>query len=430
MRTAGKYARIFLFSAMIGTTFVGSPLLARTSEDATALRALRSAPVHARKAKSLLERQSVGEAVKAAELAVAGDPRNADYRALLGRAYLAAGRFGSAGQSFQDVIALGAGNGRVMLNLAMCHVALGDRDGALNWLERTKHSLPIADYGLGLALAGQPGAAISVLETSVQHEQAGPRERQNLALSYAMAGRWREARVVAAQDISADRVNDRMMEWAAFTSPRNSWDQVAAVLRVRARLDAGQPSALALARFPSAVSPIEAAKADAPVAAPVTVAPATDEPALASVEQALADHPPMAEGGRETAPIEVAIDPVTPVAQPVTIMRPVHARFAPKGRFVVQLGAYRTRANAQLAWGQAVARHGVLAATPALMTRVASRPLYRVAAGGFATRASAEALCNAIRHRQGRCFVRAIGGDKPAQWTVKTRAARTQIASR
>lgn len=426
---ASKYARIFLFSALIGSTLGESPLLAGQSGDDAVLRGLRSAPAQARKAKSLLDRQSPDAAVAAAESAVASDPRNADYRLLLGRAYLAAGRFGAAAQSFQDVIALGAGTGRVMLNLALCQVALGDHDGALNWLERARDTIPAADYGLGLALAGQTDAAISVLEATSQNEQAGPRERQNLALSYAMAGQWRQARAVVAQDISADKVNTRLMEWAAFVSPHNSWDQVSALLRVKAHLDTGQLSELALGRFPDPVS-VDVAEADLPIIAPVSAEPVTGEPVLASIDQALNDSAEPYYSAGEAVPVDMNAVPAVPAFQPAIVMHPIPGRLATKGRFVVQLGAYATRANAQVAWGKALARHGVLSSASSLLTRVAQRQVYRVAAGAFATRASAEALCSAIRRNHGSCFVRALDGDMPVQWTAKARASRTQIASR
>jgi LysR family cys regulon transcriptional activator len=51
--------------------------------------------------------------------------------------------------------------------------------------------------------------------------------RQNLALSYALAGRWDMARIAAASDMSAADLDARMEQWAAFAQPKGAPDQVA-----------------------------------------------------------------------------------------------------------------------------------------------------------------------------------------------------------
>ncbi|NDS27982.1 tetratricopeptide repeat protein, partial [Escherichia coli] len=57
---------------------------------------------------------------------MANDPQNAEYRALLGQAYLLAGRFASANQALGDALTLNPGDGRVALNLVLAKIAGGD----------------------------------------------------------------------------------------------------------------------------------------------------------------------------------------------------------------------------------------------------------------------------------------------------------------
>ena len=43
--------------------------------------------------------------------------------------------------------------------------------------------------------------------------------RQNLAYAYALAGNWRAARVMAAEDVPADQLDARLAQWAASAAP-------------------------------------------------------------------------------------------------------------------------------------------------------------------------------------------------------------------
>ena len=79
------------------------------------------------------------------------------------------------------------------------------RNDALAFLDFARATLDPADYGLALALAGRPADAIPVLQHAAGSPRADARVRQNLALAYALAGDWVNARVVASQDVSAGR---------------------------------------------------------------------------------------------------------------------------------------------------------------------------------------------------------------------------------
>ncbi len=245
----------------------------------------KKAESEAKQARKALAQRKGDKAVQHAEAAVANDPSNADYRALLGQAYLLAGRFASAGQALNDALTLDPDNGGVALNLTLAKIAQGDWAGARAMLQANAERIPASDRGLAFALAGDPVAAIDILTPAVRDPSATAKTRQNLALSLALAGRWREAAQLAGMDIPPDQLQARIMEWTSFARPTNAYDQVASLLGVRPVQDPGQPVALALAQQPNIAV---AAAAPAPAADSVDAfmpgAPASAEQQVATVE--------------------------------------------------------------------------------------------------------------------------------------------------
>src|SRR5690606_19605158 len=155
--------------------------------------------------------------------------------------------------------------------------------------------------------------------------------RQNLAFAYALAGRWREARLMAEQDVPADQVPDRIEQWAMLAQP-GAWQQrVAGLLSVPAGVvDTGQPSALALANTPS----IEQLAAEA--APPAELAPALAE-AEAPAPMPTLELPPVAAPARPASfeaafasPIPSAAQSPAPSPSPAQSLAVSHdaARFA------------------------------------------------------------------------------------------------------
>lgn len=225
----------------------------------------KKAEAEARDARKALAKRRAPEAVQHAEAAVANDPTNGRYRALLGQAYLLAGRFASAGQALTDALTLNPEDGRVALNLALARIAQGDWAGARQTLQTHADQIPASDRGLGFALAGDPVTAIEILTPAVRDPGATAKTRQNLALSLALAGRWREASEIAAMDVAPDQLQARLLEWASFSRPTSAYDQVASLLGVRPVQDVGQPIALAL----SHQAGVAVAAATPPSAVPV-----------------------------------------------------------------------------------------------------------------------------------------------------------------
>jgi Flp pilus assembly protein TadD len=389
---------------------------------------------------ALANRQG-GDAVRWAEAAVELRPQIADYRAVLGQAYLLAGRFASARTTFNDALTLSPGDGKVALNMALAQIAEGDWTGARQTLDSNSGSIPVSDRGLAMALAGDPISAVNLLLPVAKQPGADAKLRQNLALSLALAGRWQDARMVAGMDLSPTDADKRMTEWAAFARPASRYDQVASLLGVTPAADPGQPVALALnastpvvASAPAPVeaympkAPAEVATASAPVdagtTAPAAVAAIT--PAVstvvfgprAEVVQPLPAQP--AVGGKAplikapksaikaAAFIKPMAAPTTPGAAKVSVS---------KGNFYVQLGAYDSTGVARDAWGRASRAYSGFAghAPTGMSVTVNGRNYYRLSVGGF-DQNGAKQLCAAYHAKGGTCFVRTGAGDKAVSW--------------
>jgi Flp pilus assembly protein TadD len=457
---ARRILTIGVSALVLGAPVVGGPSLIgglAVASDTVAQDAKQAAK-QAQAARKALKGGNAQKAVTHAEAAVAFDPKNGEYRQLLGETYLFAGRFVSASQALNEALSLDPANGRTALNLALAQIAVGEWNTARRTLETHADSIPASDRGLAIALAGDPATAVQVLSAAARQPDANAKTRQNLALSLALSGQWQQARAVAGVDVSPGQLDARMLQWVSFARPQNAYDQVASLLGVTPAADRGQPEQLALARsMTTAVAaqqvadPVEAYMPDtgaatgvAAVAAPaatavdtamkgVEIAPAITAPSgqqivfaprqevVQAVPAAAAVKPAVARvetGARK--PLQIAIK---------TAAAPDVAGFKPgKGSWFVQLGAYDNAGVAQDAWGRAVRRtpalQGMTPSSASVTTGAGS--FQRLAVGGF-DRAGADTLCRKVRAGGGNCFVRSGAGDKAASWV---KPGRVQVASR
>lgn len=402
---------LVLGGTMVGCTANGGGVASASARD-TGTDA-RAAAANADKAARALAKRDVAIAVPRAEAAVALAPRSAEYRSLLGRSYLQAGRFTSARAAFADALSLRPGDGRVALNLALSQVATGDWQGARATLAANQGNIPAADLGLAVALSGDPANAVSILTSAARTPGADAKVRQNLALALALAGEWQGARVVAAADMSPADVDARLAQWAIFARPAGTSDQVASLLGVRPVPDTGLPIALAL------VAPVQVAEAVVPEK-PVPVA-------VASVDTSAIPTPDAPMGLRFAAPVERAT--LIRPARGATKVAVASIRPAPtSGQWYVQLGAFKNAGAAKDAWAHATRRDASFRGrTPTGMNvSVKGAAFYRLSVGGFA-RGDADGMCKRYRAVGGACFVRAGAGDRMAQWLRPNGA---QVASR
>ncbi len=263
MNSQRNYRRIFGYavtSAMVGA------LLASCATEGKSTRADASAS----QAQEALAEGQTPEAIRLAEEAVVGEPRNASYRAMLGRAYMDAGRFASAASAFDDAMTLGDSSTRTALSMALSLIGEGKQQEAVALLGDWEKDIAPSDAGLAYSLAGDPARGIALLETSIRGGQNTAKSRQNLAYSYALAGRWREARLMAQQDVPADQIDNRIDQWSRTVAPEAYQARIATLLNVPHNVaDAGQPTRLALANSPEVNQLLaEAAGAGTNAAAP------------------------------------------------------------------------------------------------------------------------------------------------------------------
>jgi len=273
-------------------------------------------------------------AVAAAERAVAGAPRDAGYRALLGQAYLLDGRFISAETTLRDALALSPDQPKTVIRLALAQIGRNNQAGAHETLTAAPVETPPADLGLAFALSGDTQAAIALLDAAARSPGADGRVRQNLALAYALDGRWAEARATAAQDLPENELNTQLVRWAQIANSRAGWQPIAALLNVKPKLiDAGQPAELALAPASAPAATAVAAVApsappaftpNAPAATPAAVVAAAKAPAPAPVAAAANTPVPAVAAAVPHAPAPAAIAPAiaTAAAPPPAVAAP------------------------------------------------------------------------------------------------------------
>jgi Flp pilus assembly protein TadD len=261
----------------------------------------------ATRAMAALNSGQVPMAIDFAERAVANTPNDVGFRALLGNAYFAGGRFASAEGAYKDSLSLYPNQPQVVLKLALVEIAQGKTVEAVNLLAAAGDLINPADSGLALALAARPKDAIQVLESAARQPGADARVRQNLALAYALSGDWTEARTIAAQDVPANQLDTRIQQWMQFASPKKASDQVAAMLGVTpAVVDPGQPVRLALRKADTRM----AQAAPAPAAAPQPQVVAQPRVAAPQPQVAMAAPVPV-------PPAPVAVTPPVPAPQPM-----------------------------------------------------------------------------------------------------------------
>ncbi len=413
------------------------------------------------KAQSALVKGNSDKAVSHAEAAVLAEPRNGSHRAMLGAAYMESGRFQSAATSFGDAMTLGSTDARTILSYALAETAIGNGRVALATLKEYRDVIDPADLGLAYALAGEPARGVHILSNALRGGQNTAKVRQNLAYAYALQGNWRAARLMAAEDVPADQINERIASWAADIGPEAYQTRVANLLGVKAKRDSGQPTRLALSNFSdtdqmvaeaaaSAPAPQLAANgelpavgapapaiATAPVIAPAVLAAPAPIPVPAASAEAAVEKPPVRFAAAFGSPVakpaastssryvsnpvvqnlpsnysaaaKKAPKPAPRVAQSTPQRRMVASSATPKvesnGTHLVQLGSYNSRATAEAASKKLQQRHSTLKGRDMVITeaRVKGKTYWRVAAAGFA-QSSAKSACSSLKAKGQGCF--------------------------
>ena len=412
------------------------------------------ADMSAGKAQTALAKGQPDKAMSHAEAAVLAEPRNASYRAMLGATYLEAGRFQSAATSFGDAMALGDNSPRTALSMALAQIAAGDSAGARNLLADYREDLDPADLGLALALAGDANQGVHILSNAIRSGHNDAKTRQNLAYAFALKGDWRSARIMAAEDVPGDQINNRIAEWASTVAPEDFHRRVAKLLEVPVVGDIGQPAQLALANTPSMQQMVAEAASEMPVTAP-RAAPALAIASPARELPPLVSHTPVSPAAPApvsrpaAAPAQHSAEsrsanfsdafaaaqpsvsaPPAPraVSQPVVQKTPVRtAARGPvkRGDHMIQLGSFSTRELAQRAIGIYAKRYANLDQYDMVISqaRVNGKTYYRVAAGDMG-KSEARTMCSSVKVRGFGCIAYASATPLPGAVDSGVRIAR------
>lgn len=443
--TSPVAARALVAGLVLAGVAVAPPVLARSAE----------------KAETAMASDEMTSAVRYAEKAVAEAPRDGASRALLGQAYLRAGRLASARAALREATMLGEASPRVALMLALAEIGSGDARTGVMILAQQADAIPAADRGLAFALAGETARGVEIISADIRAGNDNPKNRQNLAYAFALDGRWREARMMAAQDVPADVLDQRMTEWAMHARPDQAAQRVAALVGAQLREDRGMPTALALANYPAPASAapapvMAAAEPAAPIAAELPAvetqfaeaAPVTAPAAPLASAVAVADVP----ASNVTRVAVVQPTPAAPAtklvakAAPVKVAAPRQALVKPAaaklaaapakakaalpvpqagGSHVAQLGSYGSMADARAGWKTLQARYANLRGSQPVITqaKVDGKDYWRVAAGGFDAK-GAGAMCTAVKAGGNGCLAIARPTAVAAKADSKVRMAR------
>ncbi|MEQ8744643.1 SPOR domain-containing protein [Parasphingorhabdus sp.] len=448
--------------------FGGGSVASMSSQPATA----KDGAKYAKKAQQAMDKGDVEIAIAYAERSVADVGSDPETRALLGQAYLSAGRMASAERSFQDAMELGKSDARTILSLSLALLGQGKAEKAKALVVNNRQYIPAADYGLALALTGDSKTAVEVLEQAIRESNVTGRTRQNLGLAYALDGRWKEAKLMAVQDVAPAAVNDRVMEWAQMARPGAYETRVATLLKVTpVANDPGQPVRLALrsSNAPTNIaasaeedygrevasfdrnSPLPAIgpapKADGEVdflaaenkikVSSVTVPASTAAGRVQTSAPATTVQPTkFVVESSKSAPVRTAAVQTStaakPVLQKIAYQPAAKATGSSSGTHLVQLGAFSSPEGAKRAWGILSAKNSDLNAFQYASSRinVKGKTLYRLAAIGFGNEQTAEAMCAGIKAKGGNCIVRhATSVNKVAPSRMASQAVK-KLASR
>jgi hypothetical protein len=354
---------------------------------------------------------------------------------------------------------LGDNSTRTALSLALALDGEGKFDQAVAVLSDWEKEIAPADLGLAYALSGRPDRGVEIMANAIRGGDNTPKMRQNLAFAYALAGRWKEARLMAAQDVPANQVGDRMQEWAQMAQPQAWQTRIASMIGAPAGVqDAGQPVELALANNPSVEQLATEASAYAAPKAELAANDAPEAPAASAELPAAAEAAPQVAVASYPAPptaepsdfksafasyapsggsiAQVTQDALRFVQQPVVQTAAVRQGAAPRasaaaaakessGTHLVQLGSFASEQGARRAWGIYVKRYPELAAHQMIVTQavVRGKHYWRVSAAGFGL-ASSRSMCGRVKTSGGDgCFAYAEGHPLPGAIDTGTRLA-------
>ena len=296
-----------------------------------------------------------------------------------GKAALALGDFDTALVGFSAAGELMPHDTRALSGKAISMAATGDTNGALLTLARAEDPSSLSNKALVLAAAGKPNAAIDILEPLLTSGSGEARDRQNLAMAYLLAGREDRAYQIARLDLDAASVDSTFTFYRSLAS-LDETDRMRALVtgtidpawtrRESANLQLENTNDRTIAAQRFIAEPVMVAKAPEPV-----------KEQIAEASYTPGDVPPLLE---------------------------------PEG-WALQIGAYRTIERLMTGWDILYERNiDILADIPPRRSEVdfgttedgPTGFYYRLNAGPLKTLAEAKTICDELRERGTRCWIR------------------------
>ena len=356
------------------------------------------------------------EAIEALQAAHDRDDDDPNITAKLADVYLATDRADLALPLYDEALSKDPRNVAALNGKAVALDASGNHQEAQNTYEAGLAAAPDSlklqsNLGLSMALDGKTDESIQMLENVATDSRAGPSERQNLALAYALAGRNDDAAKVASIDVDPITVNEDLAYYADLKSM--SPDERASVM----------------------VAGVRAPKQNTDY--PANFGYGADEAAAKATIQRVVGKPSVAIAPiEEEKPIQPAVAKV--VTAPITEVPP------PLGNegYALQIAAYRKAEQLITGWNILHQRYIDLIGT--LSPRRSEVDFgnrdkdpkgffYRLNAGPLTTYEEAKEICDKIEARGGPCWVRSpepSEGHLPGQApTAPARSASTAAPS-
>lgn len=137
---------------------------------------------------------------------------------LLGKIYLSTGQFTKALANFDAALTKNPTNTNIQSGRAVTLAALGNTSASISSFGDASDPLLLSNKALVLAASDNPAAAITILEMLVRADQATPRVRQNLALSYLLNGEEAKAYQMARLDLDPTTLDETFTFYRSLKS--------------------------------------------------------------------------------------------------------------------------------------------------------------------------------------------------------------------
>jgi len=163
-------------------------------------------------------------------------PRDLETKRALANIYLSQDEAGKAVSLLEEILDAQP-NARAFNSLGVAYDSLGQHTLAQDWykkgLKRSPDSLQLAsNLALSYALVGSREKAILQMEGIVQRQEAGVKERTNLAMIYSLFNLHARAEEVLTQDYRASQVGDLMV---FFNKLRTMPDSISRLQALRSK---------------------------------------------------------------------------------------------------------------------------------------------------------------------------------------------------